>query len=172
MCNASICLHRALYLLLFYSSVCRFVHSLSLFLLLSLTLSVGRSLSPPSLFIPPFFYRTLSFAFKFIRTHSTRVRYARQRCIRVRKGSRRFAKHDIRSTSRFCYFPIFFPPLFDALQVRIFFARGQRGSRGTRESQLYSRYVSASVWRQDGEEGLVFKFLFKHAFVYEEMELL
>lgn len=59
LCNASICLHRALYLLLFYSSVCHFVHSLSFSCFLSL--SLRRSLSFPSLsfhslsFYSPFF---------------------------------------------------------------------------------------------------------------------
>lgn len=66
--------------------------SLSLFFLLSLTLSVGRSLSPPSLFIPSFFYRTLSFAFKFIRTHSTHA------CVMLDRDA--FAWGRVRGDSR------------------------------------------------------------------------
>lgn len=44
----------------------------------------------------------------------------------MKKGSRRFAEYDIRSTSFFvASYSFFFSPLFDALRVRIFFVERQ-----------------------------------------------
>jgi len=133
---------------------------------LSLCLCSSLFLSSSFFFSLSFFslYRSVSFAFKFIRTHNTRALWPR--CIRARKGPRRFADYDVRSP---LHFLLHFPSLSLSLSLSVslslsfllschdstrcgyayFFVRRQC----RRESRLYSRR-----W----ESLSAFEFLFKY----------
>lgn len=92
-------------------------------------------------------------------------------------AARRFAEHDIRSTSLLFFFFFVTPYLFFAIIRRIAGAHIFREvtARLRRESRSCSLGVSAGARRRRrrGCERWVFKFLFRHAFVVlAEMELL